>query len=218
LSIRERFGPVLTTLLVESQVLQTQNVTTTSVLLASLREARNRTAWLDFDARYRRIIEGFARRLGLDEHDAADVAQQTLVEFARDYQAGRYDRAKGRLSAWIMGIARHRAVDLQRATGRRKQQRGTSALLDVAERELTRIWDTERDQTVFDRALAELRENSRTSPRTMRVFELVAIRGVPAADVAEQCELSVDEVYRVKNRVTKRLREIVARLSCEYEE
>jgi RNA polymerase sigma-70 factor (ECF subfamily) len=200
-----------------AQSAETQWLTTTSALLAALREPDNQTIWLGFDARYRGVIERFARRLGLDADDATDIAQQTLAEFARDHRAGKYDPNRGRLSAWIIGIARNRAIDLLRSRGRRRGHRGSSALLDVPDAELTRIWEQERDQTILDQALGELARRSRMNQRTLRVFERVAIHGDAPANVAEVHGLSVDEVYRVKNRVTKQLRAIVARLEREYE-
>jgi hypothetical protein len=39
---------------------------TTTEMLAALHDARNEPAWEAFDARYRPIIVGFARNLGLD--------------------------------------------------------------------------------------------------------------------------------------------------------
>ena len=54
-----------------NQALQT---TTTTVLLEGLLDSGNEAVWREFDARYRPIIVGFARTLGLDPDDAADVA------------------------------------------------------------------------------------------------------------------------------------------------
>ena len=193
------------------------HTTTTSALLDALRSPDNHEVWWEFDRRYRPIVERFGMRLGLAAEDAADVAQQTLVEFSRDYAAGRYERERGRLRAWIIGIARHRALDLLRSRAKRRRQRGSSALVGLPEPELEHIWDEEREQAIFDRALQELWEHSRAAPRTLAVFKHVAIQGESPAEVARRFELSVDEVYRVKNRMTGRLRELVERLREEYE-
>ena len=192
---------------------------TTSVLLEALGDPANETVWYEFDARYRPIIHGFAHRLGLDPEDAAEVAQQTLAEFLRDYREGRYDRSRGRLSSWIMGIARHRAIDLQRARGRRREVQGASALVDLAdEQQLTKIWEDQRQQSILAHAMRELKETTKTSSTTLRAFEMVALQGVPAAKASEECSITVDAVYRIKNRITTQLRQIVARLSEVYAE
>lgn len=217
--------------------------TTTTALLESLKDPGNAPVWEEFDARYRPILLGFARKLGLSPEDAADVAQQALTEFVRDYRIGMYQRGKGRLSSWLISIARNRAVDLQRGQGRRRGWRGESAFEHLADSagkggggggasaaggggghslqdsdDDTALWDAERKHAILAAALTKLRETTRMSESTIKAFELVAIRGVPSEAAARECGISVDEVYVAKNRVTKQLREIVERVTKVYEE
>jgi RNA polymerase sigma-70 factor (ECF subfamily) len=199
--------------------------TTTTALLDALKDESNGPVWVEFDARFRPILHGFARKLGLSQEDAADVAQQALTEFVRDYRSGMYQRGRGRLSSWLISIARNRAVDIQRNQGRRKQWRGESALDQVAAgasvqdpAHLSAIWDAEKKHAVLAAALTELRSATRMNEATIKAFELVAIRGVPTEAAARECGMSVDEVYVAKNRVTKQLREIVARISEAFED
>ncbi len=199
--------------------------TTTTALLDSLKDAGNSNVWVEFDARYRPILVGFARKLGLSQEDSADVAQQAMMEFVRDYRSNLYQRGKGKLSSWLIAIARNRAVDLQRSQGRRREWRGESAI-DQAneggslqdEGSLNAIWDAERKHAILAAALARLRETSRMSEPTIKAFELVAIRGVPSEAAARECGMTVDEVYVAKNRVTKQLREIVSGITRAYDE
>ena len=65
---------------------------TTSALLEGLLEPSQEEAWREFDARFRPVILGFGRKLGLREPDAADAAQETLMRFLVDYRAGKYAR------------------------------------------------------------------------------------------------------------------------------
>jgi len=195
-------------------------LTTTSLLLDALLEPANEAVWREFDSRYRPIIFACGRRLGLTEEGAADVAQQTLFEFVRDYRAGKYDRDRGRLRSWILTIARNRIVDRQRQQARQLRWAGESAIavLPDGDSRLQEMWQQEHDRYVFEKALAELRETSRTHPVTLQAFELLVLQERPEQDVARQCNLSVAEVYRVKHRVTKRLREIVQRMNRTYDE
>jgi RNA polymerase sigma-70 factor (ECF subfamily) len=192
---------------------------TTTLLLEALHDPANEPVWLEFDARYRPILTGFARQLGLQPDDAVEAAQETLTQFVRDYRAGKYDRGKGRLSSWIVAIARNRVLDLLRARAKRREWRGDSAFAALPdEQQLSGIWDAEQERLIFAQAIAELREKTRTAPATLRAFELFALEGLPADAVGRECGLSSAEVYRVKNRVTKRLREIVTRLNAMYAE
>jgi RNA polymerase sigma factor (sigma-70 family) len=194
---------------------------TTTKLLDDLRSPGNEPAWVHIDHRYRPVIAGLALRLGLSQPDAEEVAQQTLAEFVRAYREGRYDRAKGRLSSWILGIAHHTALRLMRES-RGEVHPGATALAatpDPSESPdaLRRIWADERDRSIVSRAMTLLREDSDTDDRTLLAFELVAMRGVPAAEAAAQCEMSVEQVYVVKSRITKRLRAIVQDLTDAFE-
>jgi DNA-directed RNA polymerase specialized sigma24 family protein len=117
-----------------------------------------------------------------------------------------------------MRICQNRVIDLQRARTRRREYRGVSAIRDHQDSaELTRAWDEEKRLTIFTRAMETLREETRTSERTIRAFELVAIEQHPAERVAESLGITTAEVYRIKNRVTTRLRQIVEQLTAAYE-
>lgn len=194
---------------------------TTTKLLDALKDHANEPAWSQLDARYRPVIAGFARRLGATASEAEEVAQQTLAEFVQAYKLGRYDRGKGRLSSWILGIARNTTLSLVR----RSRRDGVSAGLVDAEStaagdedSLRRAWIDERDRVMLLRALGALRDESSIDDRTLTAFELVALRGVPAAEVGVQCGMSVDQVYVAKSRVAKSLRTVVQQMTDAFEE
>ena len=189
--------------------------TTTTELLDGLYEVGNRAAWSEFDRRYRPILVGFLQRMGLNEADAADVAQETLTCFVQDYRQRKYDRQHGRLRSWLIGIARCRLGDMRRAVGRRREVRGNSAIEGMPnEADAESIWDTEERRCMFEQAINELRQTTRFNERTLEAFERVALRREPVETVAAQLGLSPQEIYNAKNRVVERLREIVKR----YEE
>ncbi len=193
--------------------------TTTTQLLEALLAPGDEETWRIFDARYRPIIFSFARRLDLDADDASEIAQQTLVEFVRSYRAGGYQRDRGRLRAWIMGIARHRVIDMLRERQRRRACRGESAMVNLpGEDHLSRIWSAVSERVIFEAALRELRQETKTEPKTIDAFERLVIGGATAGVVAAEFDLTVEEVYRVKNRITKRLRGIVERLTEDWDE
>lgn len=191
---------------------------TTTVLLEGLLDAGNAEVWLEFDGRYRPIITRLARRMAVGEADAEDVAQETLARFVKAYQAGRYDRAKGRLSRWIVSIARNCVLDLKRTRADRHECQGDSAFNDLADEDaLTAAWDEECRQAIVDRAMRELRETTLMDERTIRAFEMVAFDQRLPAEVASELAISLDSVYAAKNRCLTQLREIVVRLNELYE-
>ncbi len=195
---------------------------TTTRLIEDLRDAGNADAWSGFDQRYRPVLIGFARVLGFSPDAAEELAQQALAEFAIGYRAGRYERGRGRLSSWLIGIARNVASDMRRRRGADRVG-GDSVIAEIPagqseEEHLTRVWARERDAAILAEAMATLRRSTRMEEHTMRAFELFVVRGTPAAAVAAQCGINVDAVYVIKNRLTKRLREIVRELTTAYDE
>ncbi len=191
---------------------------TTTKLLDALRDLGNEPVWDHIDARYRPVLTGLARRLGLREADADEVAQQSLAEFVRAYRDGRYDRSKGRLSSWILGIAHHTTLHALRS-GRREVAVGATALSELPDESALRsIWEDERDRAILDQAISMLRDESAVDDRTLLAFELFALRGVPVAEVASRCDMNADQVYVAKSRVTKRLKKLVEELTVAFEE
>src|SRR5207248_1631903 len=141
---------------------------TTTVMLERLLDPADEAIWHEFDTHFRPVIESVARRVGLDAADAADVAQETLAQFVRDYRAGKYDRQRGRLRAWITGIAQHRILDLQRRRATRREQRGSSAIVELPDQDcLAEYWETECRQQILCHAMQELGRTSKVSPRTI---------------------------------------------------
>ncbi|MDX2200055.1 MAG: sigma-70 family RNA polymerase sigma factor [Phycisphaerae bacterium] len=200
--------------------MQTQQPpTTTSLLLAGLHDSANQAAWHEFHARYSPVLLAVARRLGLTESDAADVAQEALMCFLRDYQAGKYVRERGRLRTWLSSIVRFRVIDSFRKKQQGAAEVGLSAAGDVPSPEdMEALWDAEARQMMLRQALDEVRTSSRIDERTLRAFERAALDDVPVAIVAAELHISTDDVYQAKSRVSSRLREVVSRLEAVYED
>jgi RNA polymerase sigma factor (sigma-70 family) len=192
---------------------------TSTLLLAGLQDPKNQEVWVEFDTRYRPVLFGVARRLGLSVADAEDVVQQTLVEFSRDFLDGRYDRHRGRLRTWIFGILRHRIIDLQRADARRPEHTSGTALLRIPdESSFTRAWDIERAAAILKLALDSLRSGGQFSIQTLDVFEMFGLRGTPARSVAAEYAMNVDDVYAAKYRVGEALKKMVSTIELAYDE
>lgn len=187
-----------------------ESIHTTTELLAGLHQSGNGAAWNEFDRRYRPILVGFLRRMGLNETDAADVAQETLACFVEDYRDRKYDREQGRLRSWLIGIAKCRLADMRRSAGRRRELRGESAIVGLPENtDVDAVWDAEERRFVFEQAIGELRQTTRFTDRTMAAFERIALRQEPIESVTAELGLTPQEIYNVKNRVVEKLRSIV---------
>lgn len=77
-----------------------------------------------YDALASRVL-ALALRLLRDRNDAEEIVQETFVEVWR--RAAEYDPRRGDVTAWVMTIARTRALDRLRASGRAARVREEAA-------------------------------------------------------------------------------------------
>jgi RNA polymerase sigma-70 factor (ECF subfamily) len=185
---------------------------TTSTILDGLRDHSNAAAWSRLSERFRAPIVRFARRMGLPEPDAEDVAQETLTEFATGFQKGRFDPQRGRLSRWLFGIAYRQALNERRSFARRMARSPRIAaestlIAGIPDEEAASVsWDHEWEQALLTQCLEQVA--AEVEPVTYQAFCLAVGQERPASEVAEQLGVPVKAVYNAKHRVLKRLREL----------
>lgn len=191
---------------------------TTTQLLNDLRHRSNDAAWSEFDGRYRPILIALAERYGVRPSDSADVAQDVLAEFARAYAQGGYDRERGRLRMWLIGIARRRIADHLRQRARRPELSLSAEIVDLPEdAELEQVWDIEHRRSVFVAAFGMLRASMKMSPQTVRVFEMHVVEGQSVEATVAALGVTAHDVYQAKSRCLGRMRELCAEVERRFE-
>jgi len=125
-------------------------------------------------------VYGAALRVLGDEAAAQDVVQDVFVELWS--RPGRYDPAVGTLHAYLVVIARHRAVDLVRSELRRVGRQERSYRLDPGQPALSTC-----EQVVAAQAATAVRAAIRLLPDSQRVIvELAYFRGLTCREAAEE--------------------------------
>jgi RNA polymerase sigma-70 factor (ECF subfamily) len=192
---------------------------TSTHLLQGLRDAGNAPVWREFVARYAPLLHGYARRhFGMSEHDAEEVSQEVLLQFAEAYRNGRYDRDKGQLRKWLFGIALNCMRDARRRHARRRELIGIEAESGLARAEelpddaqLEHCWEEEWQRSIYRTCLAEV--SRRAEPRTVEAFQLFAVQGLPADEVARRLGMSRNAVFLAKYKMIVRIRECLPVIS-----
>jgi RNA polymerase sigma-70 factor (ECF subfamily) len=178
---------------------------TTSTLLRNLRDFEDDAAWRRVVERFRPPIARFARDVGVSPADAEDVAQETLAAFAKGLRAGKYDRERGRLSAWLFGIAYHRAARQRRRDAREPEREDEAAAAEIPdERWASTAWDRRWQAHVLQESIRQARREF--AAETFRAFELVVVRQRSPAEAAAEIGVPVKAVYNAKHRVLRRIR------------
>jgi RNA polymerase sigma-70 factor, ECF subfamily len=187
------------------------DTTRTTRLLDDLHDPANVRAWMEFDRHYRPTLHGFARAMGVSANDAADVAQETMLQFFREYRAGRYDRNRGGLRSWLISIARTRIALLYRTKARQPKQTSESAFADQCDdSDPSASSDAQWRRHMLAQAIGKLRQQSRLQERTIHAFELLVLRRVPTRAVAQELGMSEHDVYLAKGRIARRLKSMIA--------
>ncbi len=182
---------------------------TSSSLLGRVK-ARDPNAWPRMCDLYGPHIYRWCRRAGLQQADAADIAQEvfrTVAAKIADFQLGR----PGGFRAWLQAITRNKIGDhLRRRRGHAQGQGGTAAqeqLQQVAESpDSASAADIDaQDNLLPHHALNLVR--SEFADRTWQAFWLVVAEERSPAEVAQQLGTTLAAVYMAKSRVLCRLRQ-----------
>ncbi len=177
--------------------------TTPVSLLDRIRQAPSGDAWARFVDVYSPLLFRWANRLGLDEHDVADLVQEvfaTLVEHLPhfSYDPGRSFRAW--LKTILMNVWRKhqakRALTRNAGQGELDDLEGSDPRLELEEEEYRRH--------LVARALGLMQAEFECC--TWKACWEFVVQDRPAAEVAAELGMSVNAVYLAKSRILRRLR------------
>ena len=190
---------------------------TRASLLIRLRDDRDAAAWAQFVEIYTPLVYGFGRGRGLQDADAADVAQEVMRAVSRAIGKFDYQPEQGTFRSWLFTITRNKFNSFLERRRRQPQGTGETVVQEFLEAqpcaEKDESWDREYHQRLFDWACQRVRGEFKES--TWQAFLRTAVNDEPGEVVAQALGLSVGAVYVAKSRVLARLRECVATVTDE---
>src|SRR5262245_14194404 len=189
--------------------------TTHVTLLAKLcHEPSDELGWAEFVERYGRHIYRWCRQWNLTDADAEDLTQNILMKLTQKMRMFTYDPSRS-FRGWLKTVAFHAWKDFENSRRLAKPGSIKSATEDQMLAVEARDDLIKRLDEAFDLELleaAKVRVRLRVAPHTWEAFQLVALEGVPVADVAAKVNLQVAMVYVAKNKVQKMLQEEIGKL------
>lgn len=192
-------------------------VPTRATLLLQLRDARNAQAWEQFVEIYTPLIHYFCRQRGLQEADAADVAQEVMSSVAQAIRKFQYDPQRGRFRNWLLTIVRSKLSNFARQQRRKPEPASASSLQWMVDQQLNPPDATDWEREYFRRMFHWAAERIRTefNESTWQAFWGTAIEARDGKEVAAALGLSVGAVYVAKSRVVARLKQEIRNVDEE---
>jgi RNA polymerase sigma factor (sigma-70 family) len=188
-------------------------------LLVRLRDRGDDRAWSEFVEIYSPLIEGLARRKGLQAADIADLLQEVFGAVSRAIDRYDPDPSKGSFRGWLSRIARNQILDALAARRRHPPGAGDTEVQRMLDErpapsaEETALFETEYRRRAF--AWASERVRDEVSDLAWRVFWLAGVEGKNAKEVAEIVGTTIGTVYHYKSQVMARLRRKVLEIEGE---
>jgi len=182
---------------------------TRNSLLLKVRNPADADAWEEFAAIYRPAIYRLARRRGLQDADAEDLAQRVLVSVSAAIRTWEKDERRGTFRAWLLRIARNAIINALTRKPRDAAVGGIdlSEQLDAHSPEhsaINELIEDEHRRAVFRWAAAEVRAEFHHT--TWLAFQLTAVDGMSVDDAAAELGKSTGSVYAARSRVMRRLK------------
>ena len=196
---------------------------TRTTLLQRLKNWQDQSSWQDFFDTYWRLIYSGALKAGLNEAEAQEVVQETMISVAKHMPTFEYDRTIGSFKAWLLNMTRWRITDQLRKRRRLAAHdsfddtdadaRMTGKMMDPVSECLDALWDAEWEKNLLDAAIDKVRR--RLDPQKYQIFDFYVNKEWSSDDVAKAFGISIDQVYLAKHRVTEMITEEVKRLKMK---
>jgi RNA polymerase sigma factor (sigma-70 family) len=198
-------------------------------LIERLKDWDDQESWRDFFEIYWKLIYSVAVKTGLNDAEAQEAVQETLISVCRNIGKFRADPARGSFKAWLLKLTRWRVLDqirkrppIEQARVHRPNRAGGADSASTATEEripdpagnlLDAIWDEEWEQNLTRAALERLKLQA--SAKHFQIYHHYVIKGLDPAKVAQALGVKIDQVYLVKNRLTPLFRHAVEEIRTQ---
>jgi RNA polymerase sigma-70 factor (ECF subfamily) len=182
-------------------------IPTRQSLLSRLKEWNDQESWRVFFNTYWKLIYNAAMRAGLNDAEAQDVVQETVIAVSKNIPV--YDAAKGSFKTWLMQQTRWRILGQLRKrmpieviTQSRDTSTGTSAIEqipDLSAPPLDALWDEEWERTIMEAAMQRVK--ARSDSKQYQIFDLCVRKKWAVSKVAKDLNISPARVYLAKHRI-----------------
>ena len=162
-------------------------------------------AWEDFVSLYTPLMFFWARKMGLEQNDAADLVQDALTRVFQKLPGLKYDAA-GSFRGWLRTVTINRYRELCRRKSHGESPASQSMIEGLAPVEVAEsTWDIDYARLLVGQAMESMKEDF--APATWEALKLV-MKDQSSVDVAaSETGVSSWTIYSARSKLMKRLRE-----------
>jgi RNA polymerase sigma-70 factor (ECF subfamily) len=153
---------------------------------------------------YTPLLYHWARQLGLQQSDAADLVQEVFVVLVQKLPDFRY-QANQRFRGWLWTVTVNKHRERQRRRAGKLQGAGDVGLEDLADPRIDEAVAEAEYRTYLARRALELMQTDFQLTTWKACWECI-VEGRPPAEVAAELGLTVNAVHLAKSRVLRHLR------------
>lgn len=208
------------------------SIPTRQSLLLRIKHWDDTVGWMEFFETYWELIYNVAQKAGLNDVEAQDVVQETVIAVARKIGDFKADPRRGSFKSWLLGQARWRIGDQFRARKRtarvfeeppvpigqalRDSSDDTSRteplhqVADPLQDRLDDVWNAEWEQHVLRTAIERVK--TQVGIKQFQLFDLHAREGLSVTETARALGTTAAAVYMAKSRVSRLIRQEVKKL------
>jgi len=192
------------------------NESTRSSVIRAVADTENAAAWNRLFDLYAGFVYSIARRKGLNDADADDIVQMVFVDLARNLPSFKYDREKGRFRSYLAELVKWRVIDRLKAVRRDADLKagfmeGVKATGPGNDEFADREWKA----VAMDNALRRIKSSVR--PEHYAAFVASTVDGQDTETVMKLYNLSRDNLYQIRKRLSERLRKVMPEVLAEMD-
>jgi RNA polymerase sigma factor (sigma-70 family) len=202
---------------------QEELIPTRRSLLSRLKNWDDQESWKVFFDTYWKLIYTAARRAGLTEPEAQDAVQETVISVLKSMADFKYKSANSSFKSWLLQLTTWRIRDQLRKRKpqleHRKQDRTSTRtetverIADPASLDWQRAWDADWERNLMQAAIQRVKK--RVDAKAYQIFDLLVFKEWQVLRVARALKVNRAQVYLIKHRISRLLKEEVTQLQKE---
>jgi len=182
---------------------------TRASLLFRIRDPKDALAWTQFVHLYAPLLHSYGMKNGLQDADAADLAQETLRNVLRAAPEFVYNPHIGSFRGWLFTVARNEIRKFATRKSNRNRGTGDSDVQQMianlpAQAPDAGEWDREYQLNLFH--WAAQRVKIEYHDKTWQAFWQTVVDARAVEEVARELEMTAGAIYIARSRVTARIR------------